>query len=145
MDAPDTDLAGIQLAGYLSILRAVPGSLNIKGGKRWNLGSIFCHSALFGFVSQRWNPLLRKEKSRKKLQSEKSGPISYFLAPPPPSQCQTVSRSIKQIYFEFLPLSIYNERSSVVDPKLFFSDPDSDPICPSFGSGSCLTNKKLRI
>jgi hypothetical protein len=26
----------------------VPGSLNIKGGKRCNLGSIFCHSAFLG-------------------------------------------------------------------------------------------------
>jgi hypothetical protein len=59
----------------------VPGSLNKKGGKRWNLGSIFYHSAFFGFISQRWNPFLRREKSRKKLQSEKSVPISSFLAP----------------------------------------------------------------
>jgi hypothetical protein len=38
----------------------------------------FC---FFGFISQKWNPFRRREKSRRKLQSEKRGLPSTFLAP----------------------------------------------------------------
>jgi hypothetical protein len=69
-----------QTVGYAEgKISPVPGSLNKKGGKRWNLGYIFCHSAFFGFVSQRWNHCLRREKSWKKLQSGKEDFSPLFL------------------------------------------------------------------
>jgi hypothetical protein len=58
----------VKTARQMDIVYPGPGSLDKIERSRFNLSSIFCHSAFFVFVIQRWNLFLMREKCGRKFQ-----------------------------------------------------------------------------